>query len=385
MNIKNIIKKIIIQIYHIFLRLGIRDDLIFFESSVGRSYTGNPKYIYEEMVGLGLDKEYKCVWSLENTSVDIPGEHVKVKRLHFRYFYYLAVSGFWVSDTRLPSFVVKRDDCTYIQTWHGTPLKKLALDQDVLSISDGMSIDDYKKAFVENVQTWDYLLSQSPYTTEKFYSAFGFKGIMLESGFPRNDILFKKHNLTELKNKLNIPINKKIILYAPTWRDDQFSSNGVYDFVSELNFDLLEKELSDEYIILVKLHYLVQDDLDWSKYEGFVYECDALWDIQELYLISDVLVTDYSSVMFDYALLERPMIIYTHDYEKYKTQLRGFYFDIHQEFPGPITTTTQELIHEIQNPQKDQYQEQYTLFLKKYTLFDKGTAAQQVIHKLLNI
>lgn len=380
MSIKSIIKKIVIGIYHIFLKLGIQDDLIFFESSVGRNYTGNPKYIYEKIIELGLDKEYKCVWSLEDTSIYIPGNCVKVKRLHFKYFYYLAVSNFWVSDTRLPSFVVKREGCTYIQTWHGTPLKKLALDQDVLSISDGMDIEDYKKVFLENVQTWDYLLSQSPYTSEKFYSAFKFRGIMLESGFPRNDILFKKHNLTELKSKLGIPIDKKVILYAPTWRDDQFSSNGVYDFVSELNFDLLRKELSDEYVILVKLHYLVEDDLDWSKYEGFIYGCDALWDIQELYLISDVLVTDYSSVMFDYAILGRPMIIHTHDYEKYKTQLRGFYFDIHQEFPGPITTTTQELIHEIQNYSPDKYHEQYLRFLKKYTIFDKGTASQQVIN-----
>ena len=225
-----------------------------------------------------------------------------------------------------------------------------------------MELSEYKRLFKENTETWDYLISQSDYTTEKFKSSFDFKNKILNSGFPRNDILFRKNNLksiNSIKNNYKIPSDKKVILYAPTWRDDEFYENGIYKFSSQIDFDLLKKELSDTHIVLVKLHYLVKDALDWSKYEGFIYKCDQSWDIQELYLISDILVTDYSSVMFDYSILKRPMIIFAYDYEKYRDNLRGFYFNIFEEFPGPIVENTYDLIDSIKNYDCNKYIKKY--------------------------
>ena len=145
----------------------------------------------------------------------------------------------------------------------------------------------------------------------------------------------------------------------------------------------MKKELSDTHIIIVKLHYLVMDSIDWSKYEGFIYVFDHLWDIQELYLISDILVTDYSSVIFDYALLKRPMIIYAEDYERYKTKLRGFYFNIFEEFPGPIVKNTHDLIYSIKNYDHKDYEKQYNTFLNKFTRFDDGNASSRIVDLIL--
>lgn len=387
MNIRQIIKKLAISSYHIFLKvLPVNNNIIFFESSVGRNYSGNPKYVYEELIDQGLDKKFKCIWSLENIDLEIPGNAKKIKRARLSYLYYLAVSKIWICDTRLPSFLIKRAETIYIQLWHGTPLKKLAMDMDILSMSEKMELSEYKRLFKENTETWDYLISQSDYTTERFKSCFDFKKEILPIGFPRNDVLFKKNDvksIESIKNEYKVPLNKKVILYAPTWRDDEFYENGVYKFSTEIDLDLLKKELGDTHILLVKLHYLVKDPVDWSKYEGFVYKCDHLHDIQELYLISDILITDYSSVIFDYALLKRPMIIYAYDYEKYRDDLRGFYFNIFEEFPGPVVKNNIDLIASIKDYDCRPYSKKYKGFLDKFASFDKGNASSKIVNLIM--
>ena len=146
------------------------------------------------MVKQGLDKNFKCIWSLEDTTLKIPGNAIKVKRARLNYLYYLTIAKIWICDTRQPDFLIKRPETTYIQLWHGTPLKKLAMDMDVLKMSEGMKLSEYKRLFKKNTDTWDYLISQSDYTTEKFISSFDFKNKIINTGFPRNDILFKKNN-----------------------------------------------------------------------------------------------------------------------------------------------------------------------------------------------
>ncbi|GAB4318041.1 MAG: hypothetical protein Kow0019_19430 [Methanobacteriaceae archaeon] len=388
MNPRNFLKKIIIMVYIGFLKIfSIDERVIFFESSVGRNYSGNPKYVYEEMVSRGLDEDFRCVWSLEDTNTKIPGKAIKVQRARLKYLYYLSVAKFLVCDSRLPSFIVKRPDSIYIQLWHGTPLKKLAMDLDMLVVSDGMGLFEYKRLFKQNTQTWDYLISQSEYNSEKFRSCFDYNKEILEIGSPRNDILVNENtemNISCLKCKYGIPKDKKVILYAPTWRDDQFYANKIYKYTSPLNLDLLKKKIGDTHIILIKLHYLVKDSIEWRKYKGFVYECGNDCDIQELYLISDILVTDYSSAMFDYAILERPMIIYAYDYEDYKNRLRGFYFNIFNHFPGPIVKNTPELADSIKKYDYNDYKEKYKKFLEKFTSFEKGKASSKIVDLILD-
>ena len=367
------------------------ENIILFESSNGRNYTGNPKSIYEEILNQGLDKEIKCVWSFDQTNTEIKGNAKKVKRSFFKFLYYSLRSGAWVFDSRHLYYLRKNKKTKYIQTWHGTPLKKLGLDMNYIDMSGNQDINQYHEEFRNNTILWQYLISQNSYSSEIFRHAFDFKGEMLEIGYPRNDILINKNNaedIDEIKTRLNIPKDKKVILYAPTWRDNEYYEKGKYKFATEMDFDQMKSELSDEYVLIVKFHYLVKENIDWSKYDDFVIECDADWDIQELYLISDMMITDYSSVMFDYSLLKRPMIFYAYDLENYKNNLRDFYFDMINEVPGPICLTNDEMIGFIKNYTEESYKmefgEKYKNWSEKFNTFDDGNASKKVIDLIRN-
>jgi CDP-glycerol glycerophosphotransferase len=381
--IKNCIKAVVLLWYRACIRIfPVRQDVILFESNLGRNYTGNPRAIYEKMVRQGLDKKYRCYFILEDRNTVLPGAAKKVKRTRLRYFFLFAVAGIWVSDSRLPMYIRKRPKCRYIQTWHGTPLKKLALDMDTVFMAGETGIEEYKKNFYNNAQTWDYLVSQNQYSTEIFRRAFGFQKTMLEIGYPRNDVLFRKNNvedIRELKKQLGLPLDKRILLYAPTWRDNEFYGQGKYKFNPPMDFSRLQEAIGKDTVMIVKYHYLIMDQIDWSPYRGFVYSYDLSYDISLLYLVSDFLITDYSSVMFDYNILKRPMFFYCYDLEKYKDTLRGFYFDFLAEAPGPVVLTTKDLIRAIKEYDPADYGERQEAFTKKYNHLDDGNAAKRIV------
>lgn len=384
---KKIIKGLVLGIYYLVTKLFPVDrNIVVFESNIGRNYSGNPKAIYEKMVELGLDRKYQIYWILEDVNLEVLGSARKIKKDSFRFYYIMAVSGLWVSDSRFPRYIVKRKKCTYIQTWHGTPLKKLGLDMDDVYMAGGKNVEYYKEQFVKNTGTWDYLISQNYYSTKIFERAFDFKKEFLEIGYPRNDVLFEKNNresMEQLKKKLKLPQDKKIILYAPTWRDNEFYDVGKYRFNPSLDFEQLRKELSEEYILIVKYHYLIMDQVDWTAYKGFIYAFDMSYDISMLYLVSDILMTDYSSVMFDYSILKRPMVFYCYDLEGYRKELRGFYFDFIQVAPGPIIEESDALVKYLKGFDTEQYEEdykeKYDRFSKEYNHLDDGMASERVV------
>lgn len=367
---------------HVFTKLPLKKKLVFFESFLGKSYSDSPKYIYEYM--LNNNKNYKYVWCFRETK-KIPGNHIQVKRFSLRYFYYLARSKYWVSNSRLPKYLNKREGNIYLQTWHGTPLKTLVFD-----IKDIYSADpNYKLNFYEQSRRWDYLNSPNAYSTEIFKRAFQYDKQMLEYGYPRNDILYNKNEETyiqKLKNNLNIPPEKKVILYAPTWRDDQYFSRGNYKFALNLELEKMQEKLSDDYILVLRTHYHISNSIDVSEYKGFVYDLSNYDDIAELYLISDMLITDYSSVFFDYANLKRPILFYTYDLENYRDKLRGLYFDLEKEVPGPILMTTDEVIQAVENIESInvEYKEKYNAFYERFCSWDNGLASQNTYNKVFN-
>lgn len=373
-----------IQFYRVLTYLiPVDKKIIIFQSSNGRNYTGNPRYIYEEMVRQGLDQKYQCIWFFFNTSIEVPGKCKKIRNNYFTYFWYLMRAGIWIFDSRQPLYFIKKKKVDYIQTWHGTPLKKLALDMDKMDMGGNTDIKDYHEKFKKACDAWDYLVSQNSFSTEIFKSCFAFKDRpILQIGYPRNDILIRdnhKREINSYKKMLGLPLDKKIILYAPTWRDNEYLEEGKYKFATKLDFDLAREKLSDEYIFIVKYHYLVSEKIDWSPYEGFVYTFDETKDIAWLYLVSDILITDYSSVMFDYSLLKRPIFFFAYDLEEYKENLRGFYFDFIGEVPGPISKNTEQLMEAIKNYDASKWMEKYKVFNKKFNHMDNGHASEKII------
>lgn len=384
MGIKSILKKVVLSVYHILFQvLPIGKRTIIFESSVGRNYTGNPKAIYEQMVAQGLDKTYECIWVLEDVSKVIPGKCKKVKRQRLKYFYYMSYAKFWVVDSRQPIYLKKKPGHVYIQTWHGTPLKKLGLDMSFVNMSGHTDIEAYIEGFKADSKRWDYLISQNRYSTKHFKSAFDFHKQMLEIGYPRNDVLFKdnKEQMKALKAKLNLSEDKKVILYAPTWRDNVYTSDGKYKLEMPIDLDRFKKLFGETYTLIIKPHYLIADQINIEGYESCVRVCGIEYDIQDLYLIADAMITDYSSVMFDYSILQRPMIFFMYDLAEYQNSIREFYFDILEEAPGRIVTTNDELMDAILAIETDKvvYQEKYEAFRAKYNELDKGIASKRII------
>ena len=384
---KRLLKKCILVLYRIMCFLfPVQKRTIVFMSNLGRSYGGNPKSIYEEMVRLSLDQKYNCYFLLENPKLELLGRAKTIKMSRFRFYYVLAVAGFIVSDTRLPNYIRKRKKTKYLQTWHGTPLKKLALDMDTYRMAGNQTKEEYQEEFKRNSSTWDYLISQNSFSSQIFRRAFAFHGTILEIGYPRNDVLFQQNEpmkLLHLRDKYGIEEGKKVILYAPTWRDNSYYDKASYKMDAPLDYDLMYQVLEKDYVVLIKYHYMVRERLDFSKYGGFYRVMDSSYDISELYLIADLLITDYSSVMFDYSLLHRPMIFYVYDLKEYKEELRGFYFDFVKEAPGPLVVTTKELIEQIQCMDFDCYQEKYVAFCEKYHTFESGNASKAAIEVLL--
>lgn len=363
-------------------RKPINKNQIMFASFLGKFYSDSPKYLYEYLYNTYGD-ELDYVWVINDKSVKIPGNPKKVKRFSLAYYKELAMSKYWVINGRQASRLHKRDSQEIISTWHGTPLKKLGLDIGNVHTRD----PNIKKSYIKVAKEWDYLISPNHYTTEILRSSFAYDGDILETGYPRNDILYNAtpEQVQKIKDDLNLPSDKKIVLYAPTWRDDEYYDAGKMHFTLRLELDKLQKAIGDEYIVLVRTHYFVADKLDLTPYEGFAYDVCRYDDIAELYLISDILITDYSSVFFDYANLRRPILYYTYDLEKYENVLRGFYIDIHSEVPGPLLKTTEEVIDAIVNIEdlKEEYADKYDKFYERFCSFEDGNASKRIVDEII--
>ena len=248
-----------------------------------------------------------------------------------------------------------------------------------------------RKKYKDDCKRYKYLLSPSKFCSEKFTSAFNLtennpKCEILEEGYPRNDILsnYTEEDVEKVKRSLHIEgLNKKIILYAPTWRDNQHQSGLGYTYKADVDFDLLREKLGDEYIILFRAHYFVANTFDFEKYKGFVFDVSNYENIGDLYIISDMLMTDYSSVFFDYAILKRPIIFYMYDLEAYRDDIRGFYIDL-EELPGDIVQTEDEVASSILKASKgDFYDERYKRFNDKFNYLDDGNVSKRIIEKVI--
>jgi len=368
---------------YIFSKMKQKDNWIIFESFVGRNYSGQPKYIYQYLQK-NYGKKYKYIWIVNDKKMEIDGKHTKVKRFGLKYYYYMTRSKYWVNNMRQPYAFPKRDSQIMLETWHGTPLKRLVFDMDDVHSAN----PKYKQIVYKQSRKWDYLLSDNGFSTEVFQSCFMFdKEKILELGYPANDPMYDKNldvKAAELKRKIGVPLDKKVLLYAPTWRDDNMYGAGEYKFELALDLNRLHKGFGDEYVILLRMHYWVVDQLDLKGLEDFVINVSKYSDITDIYLISDICMTDYSSVFFDYANLRRPILFYMYDLEKYRDVLRGFYLDINKDLPGPILTTNDEVVDALKNIDeiKKNYNSKYETFYNRFCHIDDGNAAKRVCEKV---
>lgn len=386
-NLKvRIARKVYLYLFKVLKELPKKKNMVIFESFLGKQYSDSPKAIFEEWQRVYPTD--RLIWSIDSRKqIEIPNQVETVRRLSFKWIYLLARAKVWVSNSRLPNWLPKDERTIYLQTWHGTPLKKLALDMNEVHMP-GTNTEKYKQSFTNESSKWNYLISPNQYSSEIFRRAFAFNNTMLEIGYPRNDIFYQSEKLIQVnenaKRKLNLPKGKKVILYAPTWRDQQNEGRGKYRLSIPIDFERFVREFSDEYVLLVRFHYLVSENLNLKDVTPHIIDVSDYPDIAELYTISDVLITDYSSVMFDYAHLARPMLFYVYDLEEYRDVIRGFYMDFTKEAPGPLLKSEEELYNALSNMDhiEKEYKERLDVFRQKFCEFDDGNAASKVVQIL---
>ncbi|MBQ3083937.1 MAG: CDP-glycerol glycerophosphotransferase family protein [Clostridia bacterium] len=366
------------------------EKTVLFSAFDGRSYTDSPKAIYLQMLRDPAYRDYKLVWAFRQ-----PENYVELLENPNTYLVRIGTAGFeevcaaakyWLFNYRVADHIYPREDQVYAELWHGTPLKRLGYD---IEISDNAmnSKAEIRDKYRVDAEKFKYLLAPSPFAAEKFESAwnlkaFGKSDTLLIAGYPRNDFLIN-HTPREaqaLRERMGLPADKKIILYAPTWRDNQHQAGVGYTYELGVDFEALRAELEQEYVILFRAHYLVASQFDFAKFEGFVYNASNVDDINDLYVIADLLITDYSSVFFDFANLNRPMLFYMYDREDYGSEIRGFYIDL-AELPGPIVEKQEELVAAIRSARVDP--DRYRAFREKFNPLDDGQAAARVIKAII--
>ena len=396
---RNIVRRMINllkKIEYKFTTIGtkIDDKTIIFCTFNGKSYACSPKAIYEYMKNSEKYKDYKFIWAFKdikkyevlnkNSNTDL----VKIDSKEYKK--YMAKAKYWIFNYKIPDYLYPKKKQVFVQCWHGTPLKRLGCDlihfDNVLNTIKGM-----KKRYKIEASKFNYFISPSKFASEKFISAWNLKeigkeNIIIEKGYPRNDFLFNyfQDDIKRIKEQLGIENDtRKIILYAPTYRSNQHETGVGYTYKEEIDFEKFIEKFGNEYIILFRPHYFIANVFNFEKYKGFVYDVSKVDDINELYIITDLLITDYSSVFFDFANLKRPMIFYMYDLEHYRDKSNGFYIDL-DELPGKITKTQEELEEEIIKIEKNfKYDEKYRKFNEKYNYLDDGKASKRVIEEVI--
>ncbi|MEU5883238.1 bifunctional glycosyltransferase family 2 protein/CDP-glycerol:glycerophosphate glycerophosphotransferase [Spirillospora sp. NPDC047279] len=374
-------------------RDGLRDAVLF-SCFNGRQFSDSPRAIHEELVRRGTDLEQ--LWVVNDGQVDLPDTLTPVRLNGREWHEAVASSRYIVTNHRLGDWFQRHPDQIVLQTWHGTPLKKIGRDLKEVhfAYAPGMkkALQSQTQAKAQdvpatpNLPEWTHLLSPNPFSTEIFRRAFGFKGELIEAGYPRNDVLYHPEAdavAASVRSRLGVPEGKKVVLYAPTWRDDQYYSRGRYKFDLRLDLDRARAALGDDHVLLVRLHSNVVDGVP-DDGNGFVFDVSLYPDIAELYLIADMMITDYSSVMFDYANTRRPLLFFTYDLADYRDRLRGFYFDFEKEAPGPLVESSDALIEAIReiDVTSAQYEARYKDFVDRFCPLDDGRAAARVVDEV---
>ncbi|MCD7754400.1 MAG: CDP-glycerol glycerophosphotransferase family protein [Clostridiales bacterium] len=378
-------------------RLGtwnIRPDpeTVLFCSYHGKSCSCSPRAIYDYMLASPAYGDYRFIWAAaepsEETALDA-APRTRVVPFGGRAFERaMAGAGYWVFNSTLPEHISPRRGQIYLQCWHGTPLKRLGC--DIQEEGNAMnSLAEIRRKYRLEGEKTDFFLSPSPFASNCFRSAWqlgrrGRAGTVLELGYPRNDRLANAtpEECQAMRQRLGIPPGKRVILYAPTFRDDQHVSGTGYAYRPAVDFTALRERLGEDYVILFRAHYLVATACDFSAWDGFVLDVSGAEEINDLYLAADLLITDYSSTMFDYAVLRRPILFYMYDLEQYRDRLRGFYFDL-DELPGPVLTEEAQLAPAIRATEDFVWDDTWEAFRQRFAPLDDGDAARRVTEAVM--
>ncbi len=375
------------------LSFFVDNDLVVYESFHGMQFSDNPRALYE--YALAHYPSLKAVWVVKKgyEAVFEANNITFVYRYSFQWILVMARAKYWIVNTRMPIWCQKGRKTIYVQTWHGTPLKHIGLDVKSSDLTRSEQVV-YEKDFKKESDRWNYLVSPNSYSSAIFKKAFEFKGDMIQCRYPRNDVLVQVGSHKDIdfsdsiKEKIGIPKDNFVLLYAPTWRDDKKIGENIYKAENPFPFGQLDD--LDNCTILTRFHYLVRDDMGLEKFKNVI-DVSSYEDMSHLLLVSEMLITDYSSSMFDYAYTGKPIIFFMYDFDQYNSVTRGLYTFDYSNLPGPIIKNANDLSRYVialtESAEKadvywSAYKTQYQIFQRNFCLFHEDSGSEIVWKKI---
>ena len=363
-------------LYYFFRIFPIQNNKIFIQNFYGNGYGDNPKYIVENILSRGLN--FKLVWAVKTKLLKDHHQNISfVLYKSIRSIYEEVTAKIWIDNCRKHHYVRKRKAQYYIQTWHGIiGFKKVEKD-----IEDKLSENYIIDAKYDSMLA-DLFISDSKFTSQLYRSSFWYNGDILECGSPRVDILInqKQDIKSKVRKNYNITEDIKIILYAPTFRND--FNTDVYNINYELLLKTIEKHTNETWVFLIRMHPNISDKSGFIEYNDKIINASNYDDIQELLITSDILITDYSSCLYEFAIMNKPVFLYINDYEQYKDE-RDFYFDIFS-LPFPCAINFNDLIQNIIYFNNESYLHSLNDFFMKVDIVKDGNASQEVVDQIIS-
>lgn len=359
---KNTPREQLEAMYDEFHKLPIQMNKVVCSNFHGKGFGCNPKYIVKELLDKELDLD--IVW-LVTGEYELP-EGVRTVPFHsVEAIREIATARVLIDNQmKFPGFK-KRPEQFFVQTWHGAiPLKKIGFDNP-----PNKKNKKYSGRVKLNFKNTDLVISNSSFCTDLFRRSFEYKGDILEKGYPRNDVFFENQDVYKAKvcSELGIPTDKKLLLYAPTFRKDR--SLDAY----QMDYERVLDQLGTEWVLLIRLHPHLQSQAKNIAYNDRVLNGSRYDDMQELMAAADMLITDYSNIMFEFSLTERPCVLYATDIEAYRKE-RDYYFEIYK-LPFPVAATSDELIGVMQHFDNKAYIAGLKRFFRKVNIKEDGKAA----------
>lgn len=340
----------------------------------GKGFGDNGKYI--AMALHHISSDIKIYW-ITDFAETLPEYVTAVKKHSVDRLYHTATAKVWIDNSRKLSYIIKRKSQFYIQTWHGGIALK-QVEKDAESHLDA----DYVCSAQKDSAMIDLMVSNSRFCTDMYRRAFWYDGEIMECGSPRVDILFScsADQKKQIKEKLGFLAEDRIVLYAPTFRKDQGTS------CYQLDFKRILKALSRDgkaWKFAVRLHPNISGQADFLQYDSEIINATPYPDLYELMAVSDIVITDYSSLMFEAGFVKKPVFLFATDIEDYK-QDRNFYFDL-DELPYPIATNNADLIKQIENFSESEYEAKVEAFNHSLGLKETGEASALVAERILEV
>ena len=381
-RLKRILKRSLVNAkcamyYRIFGLLPIKKNKIVFRRHNGLAFGDHEKYIALKLIELGADCD--MVWLVNDMDAEFPKEIRKVKNTDLHRIYELATAGVWLENCAKHRGTRKRKGQFYINTTHGVgiSMKKFCLD-------DRAEGKLSRKNLIHDGEIADVVLSGGKFITEVYKTAFRIKGQVLETGSARVDILLNHtpDDVIKVKDKLGIEKDCRLVLYAPTFRRKGNEDFHCYNLDKAALLNALEQKFGGKWMLLVRLHPHEKKAMDTDTFPDNVLDVSDYDDIQELLIVSDVLVTDYSSVMFDFSFMKRPIFLFVNDLKEYLEQERDLYIRP-DELPFSMAATDEELHKNIYAYEEQQYKEEVERFHQKCGTVEDGKASERVARLIM--